>query len=149
MDLAKIRLQTLARIVDQRNERLTLPLAVPGHVTSHRVVAALIPFAFQPLEYPHRRVTLLRRLLLVCRENLVDQTNELTQLGAVLFLPRRIRRRLTIPPESCPNLSARVMKSPGDLANAHPIAIRPANPCVVIHRKHPILRKLAKPPSGN
>jgi hypothetical protein len=77
-----------------------------GHVTSHRVVAALILLGLQPLEDPHRRVTLLPRRLLVGRENLVDETNELAQLRVMLILPLGIRRRLTIPPENCPNLSA-------------------------------------------
>ena len=148
MDLAKIRLQALARIVDQRYERLKLPLATLRHVTSHGVVAALIILDFQPLEDPHRRVTLFRRRLLVRREYLVDEANELTQLRITLILPLRIRRRFTVTLENCPNLSARVMKSPGDLANTHPIAIRPANPCILIHRKYPILRKLINPLQG-
>ncbi|MDK1039652.1 MAG: hypothetical protein QGD91_12205 [Actinomycetota bacterium] len=148
VDLAEIRFHPLARIMAERNERLTLALTTLGHVTSHRVVAALIFLGFQPLEDPHRRVALFRRRLLVGRENLVDEANELAQLGKMLILPPRIRRRLTIPLENGSNLSARVMKFPGDLADAHPIAIRPANPCVMIHRKHPILCKLANPPQG-
>jgi len=77
-----------------------------GNVTSHRVVAPLILLGLQPLEDPHRRVTLFRRRLLVCRENLIDETNELAQLQVMRILPLGIRRRLAIPLENCPNLSA-------------------------------------------
>jgi hypothetical protein len=149
VDLSEIGLQTLSRIVRQRDERLSLLPTTLRHVTPHCIVAAFVPLARQSLEDPHCRVALFPRRLVVCRENLVDEAKELPQLPVMLTLPLRIRRRLTIPLENCPNLPTRVMKSPGDLANAHPIAIRPANPCVMIHRKHPILRKLAKPPSGN
>jgi len=106
VDLAEIRLHALPRIVGQRYERLTLSLTTLGHVTPHRVVFAPIPFGFQPLEDPHRRVALFRRRLLVCRENLVDQINELAQLRAMLILPLRIRHRLSIALENCSNLPA-------------------------------------------
>jgi len=149
VDLSKIGLQTLPWIVRQRDERLSLLPTTFRHVASNRIVAPFVPLALQSLEDPHRRVALLWRRRVIGRENLVDKAKERPQLRVVLSLPLQIRRRLTIPLENGPNLPTRVMKSPGDLANAHPIAIRPANPCVMIHRKHPILRKLTKPPSGN
>ena len=106
IDLAKIRFHALARIVEQRNERLTFPLPTLRHVTPHCVVAAPIPLGLQTLEDPHRRVTLLRRRLLVCRKNLVDETNELAQLRVMLVPPLPIRPRLTAPLENRPNLLA-------------------------------------------
>lgn len=87
VDLAEIRFHPLARIVRQRNERLSLALTPLGHVTSHRVVAALIPLGFQPLEDPHRRVALLRRRLFIIGENLFDNAQILSQPAVMLPLP--------------------------------------------------------------
>jgi hypothetical protein len=148
VDLPKIRFHSLPRIVDQRNERLPFPPAKLRHVTSHRVVAAPIPLGFQPLEDPHRRVTLLRRRLLIRRENLLDHAEKLSQPAVMLPLPLGIPLRLSVTPENLADLPPRMVKPPGDLANAQPIAIRPANPCIMIHRKHPILRKLPRPFQG-
>jgi hypothetical protein len=147
VDLPKIRFHTLARIVDQRNERLPFPPAKLRHVTSYRVIAAPIPLGFQPLEDPHRRVTLLRRRLLIRGKNLLDHTEKLSQPAVMLTLPR-ITLRLAVTPKNLADLPPRMVKPPGDLANAQPIAMRPANPCIMIHRKHPILRKLPCPFQG-
>ena len=147
VDLPKIRFHTLARIVDQRNERLPLPPAKLRHVASHRVVAAPIPLPLQPLEDPHRRVTLLRRRLLIRGENLLDHTEEFSQPPIMLTFPR-IPLRLSVTPENLADLPSRMVKPPGNLAYVQPIAIRPANPCIMIHRKHPILHKLPRPLPG-
>jgi hypothetical protein len=147
VDLPKIRFHTLPRIVDQRNERLPLSPTNLRHVTPYRIVAALIPLPLQPLEDPHRRVTLLRRRLLIRGENLLDHTEKSSQPAVMLTLPR-ITLRLSVTPENLANLPSRMVKPPGDPANVQPIAIRPANPCIMIHRKHPILHKLPRPLPG-
>jgi len=148
VDLPKIRFHPLARIVHERNERLSLPPATLGHVASHRVVAALISLGFQPLEDPHRRVTLLPRRRLVLGEDRFDNAQILPQPAVMLALPG-IPLRLPVTPDNLANFPPRVVKPSGDLANAHPIAIRPANPCIMIHRKHPIPRKLLAPFQGS
>ena len=148
VDLAEVRFHPLARIVRQRNERLTLPPATLGHVPSHRIVAALIPLGFQPLEDPHRRVTLLPRRRFILREDRSDNAQIRPQPAVMLPLPG-IPLRLPVAPDNLTDLAPRVVKPSGDLANAHPIAIRPANPCIMIRRKHPILHKLPAPFQGS
>jgi len=140
VNLAEIGLDALARIVAERNERLAFSLATLGHVAPHGVVAALILLVLESLENPHRRVALLRRLVLIGRENLVDRDQIISQLLVMLPLTG-VPLRLAVAVENLANLPPRVMKLSGNLANGHPIAMRPANPCVIIHRKHPVLRK--------
>jgi len=148
VNLAEIRLDALARIMRQRNERLAMTFAMLGHIASHGVVAALVLLVLEPLEDPHRRVTLLGRLVFIGRQDLVDRGQMIAQLAVMLPLTG-IRLRLPVAVEHLANLPPRVMKLSGNLANGHPIAMSAANPCVIVHRKHPILRKPPLPLQGN
>ena len=82
IDFAEIRFQPLTRIVIQWDERLAfirpvfLDKPANGVVTAR--IAVLVP---QPLEDPHRRMPLLRRLRLVVAENLQNPLMKRPQSG--------------------------------------------------------------------
>jgi len=145
VDLPEVGLQPLARIMRQRNERFPLTLPALPDIAPHGVVAALIPLASQTPEDLHHRMTLLRRRLLVRGEDLVDPLQIPGQRAVMLPLPWGIPLRLAVAAQNLTDLPPRMMKPPGDLADTHPIAMRPTNPSVMIHRKHPILRKPSRP----
>ena len=144
MNLAEVCFDTLPRIVVQRNERLSFRLAMLLHKATHRIVSALVtaPFTLtaivavfvpQPLENPHRRVTLLRRGRFIQLQNLKNPSLERSQLRSPLARPFRIRLRLGLPPQNLPNLRPRMMKTPSNLANAHPITMSTSDPSVIVH----------------
>ena len=91
MNLAEVCFDTLARIMIQRNERLTFRLAMLLHKATNRIVSALVtaPFTLavivavlitQPLEDSHRRVTLLRRGRFIQLQNLKNPSLKRPQL---------------------------------------------------------------------
>lgn len=137
-DLAEVCFDPLARSMVQRDERLLLRPAMPLHKPPHRVVPAGVALVTQPLEDPHRRVTLLRRLVLIVPENRQNPLVKRTQLRSRLRLPPRIRPRLgLIAPQNLPHPGPRMMKPPGNLPNAHPVTMSPAYLSKVVHRQHP------------
>ena len=131
----------------QRNERFAFRLSMQLHETTNRVVSALITplvtvFIPQPLENPHRRMTLLRRSGHVLFQNLQNPSLERSEFGSRLPRPLRVRLRLRFAPQNLPNLRARMMKTPSNLANAHPITMSTPDPSVIVHRQHPSPLKL-------
>ncbi len=143
-DLTEVRLDPLAGSMVQRDERLRLRPTLPLHEPPHGVVpAAVACFVPQPLKDPHRRVTLLRWLILVVAENLQNPLVKGPELRSCLRLPRRIRLRLAlVAPQNLPHPVFRMMKPPGNLPNAHPVTMSPAYPSKVVHRQHPSAPKL-------
>ena len=53
-----------------------------------------------------------------------------------------VRLRLRLAPQNLPNLLPRMMKPPGNLANAHPVTMSTPDPSVIVHRQHPSPPKL-------
>ena len=81
VDLPKVSLNTLPRIVRQRNEGLSLSTPPLGHIATHLVVAACVPLLHQTAKNLHRRVALFPRGLFIVLENLADQRLEMTPCG--------------------------------------------------------------------
>ena len=109
-----------------------------GHVPPHLVIAAdVLLFVSQPPEELRRRVTLLARRLFVRGENRIDPL--LVHFGQH---PPRSRQRERVRPrlrlrERLADLPSRMPKRPGDLPNAHPIAMSTTYPAVILHLQHP------------
>ena len=143
LNLSKIGLHPLPRLMVERNERLSIGLATTADKTPHRVVttfvAVLVP---QPLEEAGHRMPLLGGSPFVFFQQLPNDFMQRPQLRRHLPLPRRINLGLAKAAKHLPDLPPRMMKGPGDLANAHAIAMRPPNASKIVHRKHPCLRKL-------
>ncbi len=137
VDMAEVRLQTPARRMCQRQERLTPiphPLAhIPPHLVVTAAVAVLIP---QPTIQLRHRMLLLTRGLLVLGQDLLDQPLVRTQPRGRTILPQRVRTRLALG-QHLPNLPTRMVEPPGDLPNAHPVPMRDSDPAVLFHRQHP------------
>ncbi len=123
-------------VVGQRDEGLAV-VAPPGlHVAADLVVAALVAvLVAQAAEDLHGGVTLLGRGVLVGGEDGVDDGVEGPKAGAGggwagcragVGGGRRLAD--VVPPEA---------ELPGDLPNAHAVAVRQANVGVVVHRQHP------------
>jgi len=82
IDFAEIRFQPLTRIVIQRDERLAFIGPMLFDKPANGVVTARIALLVaQPLENPHRRMPLLRRLRLVVAENLQNPLMKRPQSG--------------------------------------------------------------------
>ena len=78
--LAKVRLR-MPRIVPQRHKHLPLPLTARQHVILHdRQPADVAVLVAQTLEYPLRRVPLLRRPALILFQDPVDDPDKRIQL---------------------------------------------------------------------
>lgn len=91
LNLAEVCFDTLPRIVIQRDEGLAFRLAMLLHKATHRIVSALITTFVasivtvlipQPLENPHRRMTLLRWRRLILFQNLKNPSLEWSQFGS-------------------------------------------------------------------
>lgn len=92
MDMAEVGLQTVARLMRQRDKALAGRSTSSPHIPAHLVIAALIP-VLRLTETPvdlHRRVTLLRGCLLVGLENPVDHRVKRTELGRRPRLGQRV-----------------------------------------------------------
>ena len=142
LNLAEVRFDTLAWIVVQRNERLAFRLTMPLHKATHRIVAPLVTpdvrvLVPQPLEDPHRRVTLLRRGRLILFQDLQNPSLERPQLRSPLTRTLSIRPGLRLTPQNLSDPIPGMMKPPGNLANAHSIAMSSPYPSVIVHREHP------------
>ena len=137
-DLAEVALGPLAWLVRQREKRFALAAPRRGHVPPHLVVAAdVLLFVSQPPEEMRRRVTLLARRLFVRGENRIDPL--LVRLGEH---PPRSRQRQRVRPrlrlrQRLADLPSRMPKRPGDLPNAHSIAMSTTYPAVILHLQHP------------
>jgi len=140
-DLAEIRFDPLTRPMIQRDERLGLVLPMPIHKPPHGIIPARVSvFVPDPLEDSHPRMPLLGRRGFILFENLQDAIMKPSQLGSRLLPTFRIRRRLALAPQDLANLFSRMVKCSGNFPEAHAIAISPTNPCIIVHREHPLLR---------
>ncbi len=141
VNLAEVRFQPLAGIVIQRDKRLAFIDPMLLDEPANRVVSAFVGvFVPQPLEDSHRGMPLLRRGRLVLGQNPPNQIMKRPQLRYRLTLPLPIRPWLARTTQNFANLLSRVVKSPRDLPNAHPIPMSPAYPSKIVHREHPSLR---------
>jgi len=137
-NLAEVRFQPLAGIVIQWDERLAFVGPLLLDEPANRVVPAPVGvFVAKPLENSHRRMPLLGRLRLILGENLQNPLMKQSQHGRRLRLPPRILPRLSGTLQNLADLLPRMMKPPGNLPNAHPIAMSTPNPSIIVHRKHP------------
>lgn len=136
VDMAEVRLQPLPRIVVQRDEGLTLRPPLGKDILPHAVVAAVVAvLVAQTTKDLGHRVPLLPRRGLVATENRVDHRREwIDHRGhpsALVLLGLGLSQDL-------PDLAARVMKPPGELANAQLIEpMRLAYACIFVHLDHP------------
>lgn len=137
-DVAKIRFRPLARLVRQREKRLAASAPPGGHVATHLVVAAgILLFIPQPPKDLGRRMPLLPRGRFVLAENLLNPLLiGLGQHPPRPILRERVRLRLGVF-EDLADLPPRMTETPGNLVNAHPIAMSTPNPCVILHLQHP------------
>src|SRR5262249_48245234 len=87
----------------------------------------------------HGGMALLGRRVLIGSEDRVDGGVEGAQDGSGRRRPAAVGPGLGVG-EDLPDLMPGVMKSAGNLANAHAVAMRAANFTVVAHRQHPCLR---------
>src|SRR5262249_11763416 len=105
------------------------------------VAAGVRVLVAQAAEDLHGGVTLLGRGVLVSGQDVVDNLVKGTQYGRGRRLGARVRGGLWLG-EDLADLPPRVAEDPGDLAYAHAVAVREANPGVVVHRQHPCLRSV-------
>lgn len=110
------------------------PDAIASGNLSPAVAALITPavtdFVPQPLENPHRRITMLRRSRLIFFQNLQNPSLKRPQFWSPLTRPLRVCPRLRLAPQNLPNLLPRMMKTPSSLANAHPITMSTPDPSV-------------------
>ena len=137
VDVAEVCFQAPARRMRQGNERLSLVAEALADISSHLVIAArvavLIPQTTIELR---RRVLLLRGGLPIVGQDLLDQGLVGTQSRGRPILLQAVRPRLTLL-QDLPDLTPGVTKPPGNLPNAHPIAMCDADLTIIFHRQHP------------
>src|SRR5262249_18081829 len=105
------------------------------------VAAGVRVLVAQAAEDLHGGVTLLGRGVLVSGQDVVDNLVKGTRYGRGRRVGARVRGGLWLS-EDLADLPPRVAEDPGDLAYAHAVAVREANPGVVVHRQHPCLRSV-------
>jgi hypothetical protein len=139
VDVTEIRFEPLARITRERNKSLDVPTSHLAHVAAHGIVPASVTvFVAQPLEEAATGMPLFGRRLLIVGKNLLDDVVIAAELGGRRVAEPSKRLRLRVG-QNFADLAARMMKSAGDGANAHTIAMGLANPCIFVHREHPWL----------
>jgi hypothetical protein len=145
VDVAKIDLDSLARIVHKRDECLPPNASFLAHISPHLIIAAPIALFDQTAKNLLCRMTLLPRLLLVVFENLIDSRVKVAKFGRSWRLLARVRPGLGLV-DHLPYLPPRMPEFLGDSTYAHPVAMRATNPCIIVHRKHSLLSILMSPP---
>jgi hypothetical protein len=137
VDVTEVGLGAAARVVVQGDERLAFAAPLRADVASDLVVAALIPMlGDEPTMDPGRGVPLFARGLFIGREDLVDHGLERIELGRGRRLGPGIGLGLRVL-ERLADGASRVVESPSDGPETHAVAVRPSNPCVIVHREHP------------
>ena len=97
MDQAKVALNPPARWMIQQKMRLALLLAMGCHPAPHLIVLAAVAMLIpQPLEHAHGRVLLLARSQGILGQDLLEDRNELAQLGAHRRPAARVRPRRSL-----------------------------------------------------
>jgi hypothetical protein len=137
VDVAEIGLGTAAGVMVQGDERLPLAAALRADVASDLVVTPLITvLGDKPTMDPGRGVSLFARGLFIRREDLIDHGLERTELGrgrrpgSGIGLGLGVLDRLA-------NRASCVVEGPSDGPETHAVAVRPSDPCVIVHREHP------------
>ncbi|HEV3164001.1 MAG TPA: hypothetical protein VGZ22_08200 [Isosphaeraceae bacterium] len=136
MDVPEVGLQALARIVVERDERLARAALLPAEVQAHAFIAAGIAMlGLQAAKDLGGGVSLLGRGVRIGLHQGVDHRLERVehrgQFAALIRLGFGLGKDRA-------NLPARVMKAPGQFADAqviHPMSV--SHTCIILHADHP------------
>ena len=136
LNVPEIGFEPMSRRMGQGDEGFTAPLAMRLDVALDLTVAASVSvFITEAAKHLLGGVPLLGRGLLVIGQDLVDDRMERTQDGCGTAPGLKGRHRLGLL-QDLPDLVPRMMEGARNLADAHAIAMRPANCSVIVHRKH-------------
>jgi hypothetical protein len=137
VDVTEVGFQALARIVIERDKRLTALAALGTHIVPHPLIAALIAvLRLQPPPQLLHGVPLLAWRLLVAGQDGIDDRlegidNRRRRLEPAVALGLWRRQNLA-------DLASRMMEPTGQLANAQPVhEMRSSHMAIFVHRDHP------------